>query len=136
MERFFALKECVDDLMAIENGVPDKNLALIGRWREVPDFPDEQTEFPDNETPQELQARWEFAVSVAERKLNWEEEEIRLGQTSDDIEERKKQTSSDRIVALQRDHKLFHTAGTIMRDMCIPCFWAGFYTEWYPTGDL
>ena len=126
--------------MKIENGVPDKNLALIGRWREVPDFPDEQTEFPDKETPQEQQARWEYAVSVAERKLNsivdWDEEEIRLGQTSDEIEERKKQTSSDRIVALHREHKLSHATAAIMREMCIPSFLAGFYTEWYPTGDL
>ena len=73
-ERFSALTDCVDDLMTIENAVPDENLALIGRWREVPDFPDEQTEFPDKETPQELQARWEYAVSVAERNLNWEED--------------------------------------------------------------
>ena len=127
VKRFSALKECVDDLMAIENGVPDKNLSLIGRWRELPDFPDEETEFPDNEAL-DLQERWMYAVNMAEKQLNWEEEPMRLVQSYNNIGDRKKTTSWDRIMAVEREQKLFHSAAAIMVDLCIPCFRAGFYT--------
>ena len=82
------MKDYVDDLMKIENGVPDENLALIGRWRELPDFPDKETEFLDNEEALDLQERWMYAVNVAEKQLNWEEEGMRLGQSANNIEDK------------------------------------------------
>ena len=128
--------------MNIENGCPDNNLSLLGRWREVPHFPGDQTAFPDKETTQEQEARWEYAVSLAQSKLNtivdWHQEAVGLGETADEFEEIQRRTTSDRIVGLRRQYKLSTEAGAIMRKICIPCFRAGLYTDWYPTptGDL